>query len=309
MLKYVLKRIGLFIPTVLGVTIISFILVRSIPGDPVEVILGEHASPEYVEIAKHQLGLDKPIYIQYLFWLKNILMGNWGKSIFSRVPVFYHICHRLKFTLRLAALSMAMVSFFGILLGIISAYKFDSITDKFIRVICIFGWSSPHFLTGLILLLVFSVYLDIFPSMGSGGIEHLILPSFTLSLSGITYISRMTRGSILEIMGQDFVTTAVAKGLPKKRIMLKHVFRNALLPVITMLGMSLGWFISGSYIVEVIFSLPGLGELTVTSILDRDYPVVQGCILFASIIYCIINLVVDILYAYLDPRIRFEKGL
>jgi peptide/nickel transport system permease protein len=309
MLKYILKRIGSFIPTILGISIIVFVLIRFIPGDPIEVILGEHATPEYVEIAKHQLGLDKPIYIQYFYWLRNMLMGNWGRSIFSRFPVYYIILNRFKFTIKLSILSMAMVASFGVLLGTLSAYKVGSRIDKFIRIFSILGWSSPHFLTGLILLLIFSVYLGLFPSMGSGGIEHIILPSLTLSVSGITYISRMTRGSLLEVMGQDFVKTAYAKGLTKRRIMFMHIFKNALLPVVTMLGMSLGWFLSGSYIVEIIFSLPGLGELTTTAILDRDYPVVQGCIFFTSIIYCTINLVVDILYTYLDPRVRYERSL
>lgn len=286
-------------------TIIIFILIRFIPGNPVYVMLGEKATPEAIEYYTSQLGLDKPFHTQYILWLKNMLAGNWGRSILYRVPVKYYILNRFSFTMRLALLSMVLLVFFGIGLGIISVYKIDTNIDKIIRIFSILGWSSPIFLTSLILLLVFSLYLGIFPSMGKGSINHLILPSFALSLSGITYISRMTRGSILEIMGQDYIRTAFAKGLSQNRILFKHILKNAFIPIITTLGMSFGWLLSGSYIVEIIFSLPGLGELTTTAVLNRDYPVIQGSLFFTSIIYCIANLVVDIIYTYIDPRSSF----
>jgi len=307
MLKYFLKRVLYFIPTIFGISVIVFVLIRMIPGDPIEIILGQHATPQLQEIAKSQLGLDQPIYIQFFYWLRNMLTGNWGISLFNRYPVSELIFRRFSFTIQLAVLSMANVATFGVLLGIIAAYKADSMIDNLSRNISIWLWSAPTFLSALILLLVFSLYLGLFPSMGSGGIEYLILPSIALSLPGISYISRITRGTILEVAGQDYIRTAHAKGLRRRRIMFRHVLKNSLLPVVTMLGMQFGWFLSGSFIVETIFSFPGLGELTTRSLLNRDYPIVQGCTFFIAIIYCSINLFVDVLYTYLDPRIRFER--
>ena len=306
MLKYILKRFAYIIPTLLGVSILVFCTIRLIPGDPTEVMLGRHSTPELKEIAMHQLGLDRPFYIQFILWLKNILTGNWGLSIFSRVPVFKLILKRFAFSAKVALLAIFEISIFGILFGVISAYKADTITDKILRIISILFWSFPYFILALILLYIFALRIPILPSIGGEGIEHIILPSFSLSLVGIAYISRMTRGSILEVAGQDFVRTAQAKGLSKRRILLVHILKNAFLPVITMLGMQFGWLLSGSYIVETIFSLPGLGELTIRSILNRDYPIVQGAILFTAIIFSSINLFVDIIYAYLDPRVRYE---
>lgn len=307
MWKYILKRLGYFIPTIVGVSIITFTLVRLIPGDPVEIVLGQHATAEVVDIYRRQLGLDRPIYIQYIIWLKRMIKGDWGVSMISNAKVTYLIFHRFMYTVQLAIFSMAIVSSMGLLFGVIAAYKVGSKIDKGLRFLSIFGWSIPSFLAGLVLIYIFALRLKLFPAIGAGEIKHLILPAFTLSTWGVSYIGRMTRGSLLEIVGQDFVTTAQAKGLTRKRIWLKHILRNGLLPVVTMLGMQFGWFLGGSFIVETIFSFPGIGFLTTTSVLNRDYTVVQGAILFIAIIYCTTNLVVDILYAFLDPRIRYEK--
>lgn len=307
MFNYVLKRVAYIIPTVLGISVLTFVMIRLIPGDPGEVILGQHATGEAAEIIRKQLGLDKPIFVQYFYWLKNILVGNWGKSIFSGDSVLRLILFRFGYTAQLALLSIAIITIFGILLGVLSAWKANSIYDNLIRGISILFWSSPYFITALVLLVLFGVYLPLFPIMGAGGIEHLILPSFSLSLAGIVWISRLTRGSMLEIAGQNFILTAEAKGLPKRRIIFTHILKNSILPVITMLGIEFGWLLSGSFLVETIFSYPGLGELTVRSILNRDYPVVQGCVIFIATIYCLINLAVDILYAFIDPRVRYGK--
>lgn len=307
MLKYILKRLLYLIPTIFGVSIIVFVLIRLIPGDPIEIILGQHATAELQEQAMRQLGLDKPIYVQFIYWLRNMLTGNWGRSIFNRRLVSELIIRRFTFTVQLALISMVLVTSAGILLGVLAGYKAGTISDKAIRNFSILLWSAPTFLIALILLLVFSIWLDLFPSMGAGGIEHLVLPSLALSSAGVSYINRMVRGSILEVAGLDFVRTAQAKGLSKRKIMFEHILKNALLPVVTMLGMQFGWFLSGSFIVETIFSLPGLGELTTRSILNRDYPVVQGCVFFMATIYCSMNLIVDIIYTYLDPRVRYER--
>ena len=309
MWRYILKRLSYFIPTILGVTLITFTLVRLIPGDPVEIILGQHATAEVVDIYRRQLGLDRPIYIQYLIWLRRMFTGDWGVSMISNAKVMDLIFNRFKYTVQLALFSMAIVSLIGVFFGVLSAYKVDSRIDKGLRFFTIFGWSIPSFLSGLVLIYIFALRIHLFPAMGAGGIKHLILPSLTLSVWGVSYISRMTRGSILEVAGQDFVRTAQAKGLKRKRIWLKHILKNSLLPVVTMLGMQFGWFLGGSFIVETIFSFPGLGFLTTTSVLNRDYTVVQGAVLFIAFIYCIINLAVDILYVFLDPRVSYERKI
>lgn len=308
MWKYIVKRIGYFIPTILGVSIIVFILVRLIPGNPIEIILGMKATPELEELAKRQLGLDKPIYIQFFYWLRNMAAGNWGQSIFSRIPVIDLILFRFRFTLKLALISMVEVVIFGLSLGILSALTADTVFDKLFRTLTILIYSPPYFVTALILMYVFSLYLGILPSMGAESAKHLLLPSFSLSFVGMAYISRITRGSILEVVGEDYVKTARAKGLPRMRIIIYHVLKNALLPIITVLGLQFGWFLSGSFIIETIFSLPGLGELATRSILNRDYPVVQGSVFFIALLYSSINLIVDVIYTFLDPRVQYERS-
>jgi peptide/nickel transport system permease protein/oligopeptide transport system permease protein len=236
-----------------------------------------------------------------------MLTGYWGRSLISGLDVSYLVFHRFRYTLALSIFSMAIEISVGLLLGIIAAYKAGSRLDRGLRFITIFGWSLPSFLVGIVLIYIFALQLRWFPPLGAGDISHLILPGLTLAVGGVTYISRMTRGSMLEVAGQDFVRTAKAKGLKKRRIMLKHVMRNALLPIVTMLGISFGGSLSGAFIVETIFSYPGIGYLAVQSVSTRDYAVVQGCVIFIAFIYCTINLVVDILYAYLDPRVRYER--
>ena len=308
MWKYILKRIFYFIPTILGISIIVFALIRFIPGDPVEIMLGEHPpTPEQREYYMRYLGLDKPIYVQFFVWIRRMLLGDWGVSLLNRMPIRELVFDRWINTLRLAIISMVIVTSIGILLGVISGYRVGTRIDKISRFLGILGWSAPSFLKGLILILTFSLYLGLFPSFGYGGLAHLILPSITLSLGGIAYISRITRGSMLEIAVQDYIKTAIAKGLRRRTILFRHILKNALLPVVTMLGGQFGWFLSGSFIIETIFAFPGIGRLTIQGIETRDYPIVQGCVFFISIIYCAINLIVDITYVYLDPRIRYGR--
>jgi len=308
MWKYILKRLAYFIPTILGVSILTFTIVRLIPGDPVEIILGRHPpTPEIRTYYQHILGLDQPIYIQFIIWLQRMFVGNWGESIISGLSVQYLVFHRFINTLQITLLSIIWIIPIGIILGVISAYKAGTLIDKTFRLFSILGWSAPDFLTGLILILLFSLHLKIFPSMGGGGIEYLILPSLTLSIGSIAYLSRITRGSLLDVAVQDFIRTARAKGLSKTKIMINHVLRNGLLPIVTICGMEFGWLLSGSFIVETIFSYPGIGGLTVQSISSRDFTVVQGCVFLITIIFCTINLLIDIFYVYLDPRIRYER--
>lgn len=309
MWKYILKRGLYLIPTLLGISLIVFTLVRLIPGDPAEIILGQRATEDVIVIIRRQMGLDRPIYVQYIIWLKNLLTGNWGKSLISNVSTTYLLRNRFRYTINLAIFSMSLVTAGGLFLGVISAYKAGSRIDKFIRFMVLFGWSLPSFLVGIVLIYLFALKIKLFPAFGAGELRHLVLPALATSVGGISYISRITRGSLLEVAGQDFVKTARAKGLKNRRILISHILRNALLPIVTVLGMSFGWALSGSFIVETIFSYPGLGFLTTQSVSMRDYPVVQGCILFIAIIYSLTNLVVDVLYVYLDPRIRYERGI
>jgi peptide/nickel transport system permease protein len=204
---------------------------------------------------------------------------------------------------------MLINSIFGITLGVFSAYKAGTRIDSVIRFISILGWAMPQFLIGIVLIYVFSLKLNWLPAMGAGSLQHLVLPSITIAFSGVSYLSRITRGSLLEVAGQDFVKTAIAKGLPRRKILVSHILRNGLLPVITVLGLSFGWALSGSFIVETIFSYPGIGFLSTSSVTRRDYPVVQGTVLFFALIYCLSNLIVDVLYVYLDPRVRYERKI
>jgi peptide/nickel transport system permease protein len=309
MWKYIIKRVLYLIPTLLGISILVFTIVRLIPGDPAEIILGQRATEDIMIIVRQQMGLDKPIYVQYIIWLRNIITGNWGISLISNAKVTYLLSNRFGRTVNLAIFSMALISGFGIILGVISAYKVGTRIDNLLRFFMILTWSLPSFLVAILLIYIFALKLKMFPAMGAGELRHLVLPALATSTGGVAYIGRITRGALLEVAGQDFVKTATAKGLRKTKILFTHILRNALLPIVTVLGMSFGWALSGSFIVETIFSYPGLGFLITQSVSTRDYPVAQGCILFTAIIYSVTNLIVDILYVYLDPRIRYEKRM
>jgi peptide/nickel transport system permease protein len=309
MWKYILRRTIYLLPTLLGITILVFTIVRLIPGDPAEIILGQRATEDVIIIIRQQMGLDRPIYIQYLIWIRFLLVGNWGKSLISNASTTYLISNRFARTVNLAVLSMALISGLGILLGVISAYKVGTRIDNALRFFMILTWSLPSFLVGILLIYIFALKLKMFPALGAGSLRHLVLPALATSTGGVAYIGRITRGALLEVSGQDFVKTARAKGLKRTRILFTHILRNALLPIITVLGMSFSWALSGSFIVETIFSYPGIGFLITQSVSNRDYPIVQGCILFTAIIYSVTNLIVDVLYVYLDPRIRYERRM
>jgi len=307
MWKYIVKRLVYLIPTLFGITILTFAIMRLIPGDPVEIILGQRTTAELVEIFEKQLGLDKPIYVQYLIWLRNILTGNLGKSLISNMEVSYLIFKRFHYTVRLAILTTAVNSSLGLFTGIISAYKAGGKVDKALRFWNIFGWSMPSFLVGIVLMYVFAVRLRLLPALGYGSIAHLIMPTMAIAFGGSSYLSRLTRGSLIEIAGQDFVKTAKAKGLTRRKIMVSHVMRNGLLPIVTVLAGSFRGALGGSFIIETIFSYPGIGYLATQSVSRRDYAVVQGSVLFFATLTCLTNLIVDILYVYLDPRVRYER--
>lgn len=312
MLKYIIKRLILLIPILFLVTLISFSLLFIIPGDPAETILtgpGGGADPKAVEEFRIKMGLDKPIYIQYFTWLESILHGNLGYSYLSKRPVIETILSSFQATLKLAIVSLIISLMISIPLGIISAIKQYSAIDNVSMAGALLGVSMPNFWQGLLLILLFAVTLGWLPVAGygdHGDLEHIILPAITLGTSSAAITTRLMRSTMLETINQDYIQAARAKGLSERVVIGKHALKNALIPVVTMIGLNFAYLLDGSVVVETIFAWPGIGLLMVESIYMRDYPMIQGCILFVAIIFIFVNLMVDILYTYLDPRIRYE---
>ena len=314
MKKYVLKRIIQLLPTLLGISIITFFLIRLTPGEPAVAILGVNATPEKIAYINEIYGLDKPIFIQYFIWMKKVLFLDLGKSIFSNEDILKILKTRIPVSFQLAFFSIIISLIISIPLGIISAVKRNSVIDNLGRIIAFFGVSMPGFWLGIVLIFVFAVLFPIFPLYGfeslfinfSAGFRHLFLPSITLGTSLAAIVTRMTRASMLEILSENYINTARAKGLKERVVILRHAFRNTLIPVITVIAIQLGYVLGGSVLIEVVFALPGLGRLMVDSIFQRDYPVVQIIVLFYACIFVFINLLVDIIYTYLDPRILYD---
>jgi len=306
MFNYVIKRLLSTLPVLVGISLIIFILLRSLPGDPAQVIAGELATQEAVEAIRVQLGLDKPLYIQYAIFMSNLIRLDLGKSARTSQPVLSEIWSRLPNTVLLAIVSIALACILGIPAGILSSVKHYSLTDYVVMVLALFGISMPVFWLGLMLIIVFSVKLHLLPAGGIGTFSHIILPSFTLAIFSTAFIARMTRSSMMEVLGQDYIITARSKGLLEKIVILKHALRNAFIPIITVIGLQFGSLLGGAVLTETVFAWPGIGRLIVDSILARDYPVVQGVVLIFALLYILVNLVVDILYAYIDPRIHYD---
>ncbi|PXF50867.1 MAG: glutathione ABC transporter permease GsiC [Candidatus Methanophagaceae archaeon] len=312
MLNYILKRIILLAPILLLVSLITFSILYIIPGDPAETILtgpGGAADPKAVEEFRVKMGLDRPLHIQYLKWLNNVLHGNFGYSYMTEQPVLDPILPAFRATLKLAVASMILSLLISIPVGIISAIKQYSLIDNLSMTGALLGVSMPNFWQGLLLILLFAVYLGWFPVAGygeNGDFEHLVLPAITLGTSSAAITTRLMRSSMLETIRQDYIQAARAKGLSERVVIGKHALKNALIPVVTVAGLNFGYLLDGSVVVETIFAWPGIGKLMVGSIYMRDYPMIQGCILFVALVYVAVNLVVDILYTFLDPRIRYE---
>ncbi|MCD5425500.1 MAG: ABC transporter permease [Methanosarcinaceae archaeon] len=310
MLKYILKRIFYMICVLLGVTILTFSLLHLVPGDPAEMIAieryGEEVTADVIEHVRIELGLDKPLHIQYLRWLGNVLQGDLGYSSRTDRPVFDEIKMRFPATLELAIAGMFVSLIISIPIGIISAIKQYSAIDNASMFIALIGVSMPNFWLGLLLILFFSVHLGALPVFGRGGIEHLILPAITLGTGMAAITARLMRSSMLEVLTQDYIRTARAKGLSEKIVIGKHALKNALIPVITIIGLQFAALLDGVVIIEVIFAWPGIGRLLVDSVFARDIPVIQAGVLFSAILITAANLLVDISYAYLDPKIRYE---
>jgi peptide/nickel transport system permease protein len=313
-LKYAVKRILGVIPVLFGVSVVVFLILQFTPGDPALIMLGPRATQQALVELRHQLGLDLPIYEQYARWVLNILRGDWGYSLLYKRPVNILIFQRLSATLLLAFTALVIATAFGVFAGIISATKQYSWQDRTLMTLALVGFCLPVFWLGLIMQLFFSIKLGALPVSGlnTPGLSsigdtllHLILPSFTLAVGTMATIARMTRGSMLEVVRQDFIRTARAKGVTRRGIAFIHALRNALIPVVTVVGSQFGYLLSGEVLLEMVFSWPGLGTLMINGILARDFPLVQGIILFVAAIYVMVNLLVDLLYSALDPRIVY----
>lgn len=300
---YALRRLANLVPTLLIVSFIVFAMVRLIPGDPVTAIAGPDSTPELMAQIRESLGLNKPLLTQYASYLNGILSGNLGTSIRSHQPVVLEIGRRLPATLELAGAAMLLSLAIGISLGVLAALRPGGMIDAAARFVSLFGVSSPTFWTGLLFILAFAYYLRIFPISGRGGLDHLVLPAVTVSLTSVAFISRLTRASLLEVLSQDYVRTARAKGIAPYRVVIKHALRNALMSPITVAGLEFGRLLSGVIVIEIIFSWPGTGRLLITAIQFRDFPVIQGLVLVFAVMFALVNLAVDLLYAALDPRI------
>jgi len=306
MTKYIMRRVLLMIPIALGVTVVVFSIMHLAPGDPARIMLGVQATPEQVAALRAKLGLDQPIYVQYFRWITGVIKGDWGYSIQTGQPVLEIIQERIGATFKLIGLAMLFSITIGITTGIISAIKQYSIFDYTAMTLALLGISMPSFWLALMLILIFGLHLGWFPISGSGSIKHLILPAISLGWINSAVISRLTRSSMLEVIRQDYITTARAKGLSERAVVYKHALRNALIPVVTIIGLRIPWLFGGAVITETIFAWPGMGRLIVNSVLNRDFPVVQGVVLIMAFIVMFANLAVDILYAFLDPRIRYR---
>jgi peptide/nickel transport system permease protein len=308
MLAYIIKRLTLAIPVFLGVSVIVFVIMVNTPGDPVLVRIGldPNVSPEKVEAVRRELGLDQPIYVQYFRYLERLLQGDLGYNIRTGRPVAQDIAEAFPKTIILAVTSLLLAIVIGVTAGIISAKKQYSKIDDVVSVVSLLAAAIPNFWLALVLILVFSFWLKITPISGYGTPMHLILPTIALGSALAGTITRFTRSNLLEIIRQDFIRTARAKGLKDRVVIIRHALKNALIPIITVAGLQFGTLLSGAFFVEAVFAYPGLGRLAVQAILQKNYPVIQGAILVVSISFVLINLLIDIIYAYIDPRVQYE---
>jgi ABC-type dipeptide/oligopeptide/nickel transport system permease component len=304
--RYVLKRVVLALPVLLGVSVVVFVAIRLIPGDPAQLMAGQAATQEVVQQIRQSLGLDQPVPVQYLYFLRNVVRGDLGRSLFNGAPVVEELAQRFPRTVRLALASMAVASLIGIPAGILAATRRSTWVDTAVMLVALAGVSVPVFWLGLNLILLFSVRLQWFPSFGYETWRHLVLPSLTLGAASAAIVARMTRSAMLEVLGQDYVRTARAKGLAERVVVNRHALRNALIPVVTVLGLQLGTLLSGAVLTETVFAWPGIGRLLVEAVLARDYPIIQGATLLIAATFVVLNVAVDVLYGLLDPRIRYE---
>jgi len=304
LLTYIVKRSLATVPTLIGATTLIFFLIRVLPGDPVHLLAGEQTSPEIIERLRSEFGLDKPIYIQYLLYLKSVFTLDFGTSYRTYTPVISEILSRFPNTVILALTAMAISVFMGIAFGIIMALRAGSLLDKALLVFTSIYVSMPVFWLGLILIYIFAVQLKLLPAGGIGTPAHVVLPSIALSHTPLSYIARITRTSMLEAMSQEHFRMAIARGLPIRIVILNHAVRNSLINIVTVIGYFVGVLLGGAVVTETVFAYPGIGRLLIESIAARDYTMVQGVVIFITFIFIFVNLIVDIAYRIIDPRVR-----
>jgi peptide/nickel transport system permease protein len=313
MLAYIVRRVLATIPVMAVVAVIVFSLLHLSPGDPASLIAGDHASVADVERIREQLGLNKPLLTQFSTWFGNIIRGDLGVSIYTNDSVSHMIIQRIEPTLALTICSMLVTLVIAIPMGVVAAWRAGTWIDRLVMAFAVFGFSFPTFVIAYLLILIFSMWADILPVQGYVSITrglgeflpNIIMPSLTLGIVFIALIARMTRASMLEVLSQDYIRTAQSKGLSNTKVLLGHALKNASVPIVTTIGLGIALLISGVVVTETVFAIPGLGRLTVDSILRRDYPVIQGVVLVFSASYVLVNLLIDITYTFLDPRIRY----
>lgn len=307
MRNYVFKRLLFLIPTLYVVVSLVFLLIHLVPGDPVDVILGERAMTADRERLRQELKLDRSLWVQHSYFISGLLKGDLGESLYDRKPVTQLIREKFPATFKLALFAMLVALSVGVPLGLVSAIWKDGGVDNGAMFLALFGISIPHFYLGPLLIMIFSIKLGWFPVSGDEGFLSLILPAFTLGTALAAILSRMTRASMLEVMKADYVRTARAKGLGEGKVLIKHAFRSALIPVVTIIGLQFGALLAGTVVTEKIFNWPGIGSLLLGGIERRDYPVVQGCVLTIAFTFIVVNMLTDFCYAMLDPRVKLGK--
>ena len=314
--RYLLRRLLHLGPVLLGVSLVVFLVIHLTPGDPAEVMLGSLATKEDLASLRTALGLDQPLHVQYVLWISHVVRGDLGRSLWMKRPVLAEVLERFKATLVLTASALLLSTVGGIALGIASATRANSLLDRLSAIASLFGASMPVFWLGIVLMVIFSLWLGWLPASGmfapygGGGLRdllaHLALPAVTLAAASVTIIARLTRSTMLDVLGQDYVRTARAKGVTEWAVVVRHALKNALIPIVTVVGVQTGYLLGGAVLTETVFAWPGVGTLVVQGILARDVPLVQGCVLVIALTFVLVNLAVDVLYAYLDPRIRYE---
>ncbi|MCC6457043.1 MAG: ABC transporter permease [Caldilineaceae bacterium] len=303
---YIRRRLLQSIGVIWGVSVLVFFLLRLAPGDPVSLLLSETASPQQMEAVREKWGLNEPIPVQYMVFLSRALQGDLGESLFFKQPAMKVLLERMPATLQLSAVALLFSLSVAIPVGMMSALKRDTIWDYLGTGLAMIGQAIPPYWLGIMLILIFSVGLGWFPTSGRGTIWHLVLPAITLGSVLMALVTRLVRSGMLDVLGEDYIRTARAKGLQERRVIVRHALRNILIPLVTVVGLQLGALFGGAVITESIFAWPGVGRLALQAINARDYPLVQASVLFISVVYVFLNLAVDILYVYLDPRIRYE---
>jgi ABC-type dipeptide/oligopeptide/nickel transport system permease component len=305
MTRYIAQRLIIAAVTLLGVSVIVFLMLHLLPGDPARIIAGLLASDQDIARIRTQLGLDQPLPVQYLHFLTNFLQGNLGISARTSEPVLKEVLGRLPATIELAVVSTAVAALIGVAAGVLAATRPNTLLDYVLSALTLFGVSMPVYWLGLMLIILFAVQLQLLPAAGNDQPASILLPSITLSAFSVALIARMTRASMLDVLGHDYVRTGRAKGLREQQILFRHALKNAFIPILTVIGLQFGTLLGGAVLTESVFGWPGVGLLLVDSIFSRDYPMVQGIALVFSTMFILLNLVVDILYAYIDPRIHY----